>query len=209
MHSQEQNLLKHLGIPRSLDYQPFYCEENIYRLAAELAAGSHHVDFSALFISNRQQTCALLHQRAAPAGEIVLWDYHVVLLLSSGTAGRHCIVDLDSRLGAVTPAETYLRATFGLQVAPSLRPRFRQVGGAEFLDSFSTDRRHMREQEQWLQPPPPWEPPCGAHAGSCHELPRFLDTSGGGPGQVLTLPELAEELPVTSPQREPDRVQRR
>ncbi|KZP20776.1 hypothetical protein FIBSPDRAFT_692145, partial [Athelia psychrophila] len=70
--------------PDSL-YAGCYCEENIYLLARQFAldpALARAWDVFAVFISNGSKTVALWNQRlAATPGEVVVWDYHVVLLL--------------------------------------------------------------------------------------------------------------------------------
>ncbi len=132
---------------------------------------------AAVFITNAGGTCALRRQRAVPPGEIVVWDYHVVLLVET-TGPQRWILDLDSRLGFVTPADEYVGKTFDPTFPPQYRPLFRLVPVSELLSRFSTDRRHMRRNDgTWIHPPPPWKPPQGAEAASPHELPHFLDTT--------------------------------
>lgn len=172
-------------------YASRYCEENVWQLAQapELAG----LQRSAVFITNARKTCALWHQRSAQApGEPVLWDYHVVLL-TEGDAPR--LWDLDSDLPFPSPALDYLSATFPFagSLPPEVEPRFRLVPAEELLQTFASDRSHMRAPDgSWHAPPPPW-PPI-ATAGETMTLPRYLDLRLPQPGQVLKLAELRARL---------------
>lgn len=192
-------------IPRreQFKYHQFYCEENVYHLTADLL-GSHR-RLQALFISNLRMRCLFYNQRAAPPGRPLVWDYHVVLLdgpHADGTetgAPRYRIFDFDTRLEFGLDAERYLHETFRPPGLENLRPLFRLVAAREFLATFSTDRRHMREDPEnpdspWQQPPPPWEPPQGPSAAGPHELPRFIAMEPGPPGVVVNLEELLETI---------------
>ncbi|KAF7972662.1 hypothetical protein HWV62_17346 [Athelia sp. TMB] len=74
--------------PALLPNEPYagcYCEENVFLLAQRFAgeaAIERVFDIFAVFISNASKTVALWNQRlAASPGDVVVWDYHVVLLL--------------------------------------------------------------------------------------------------------------------------------
>lgn len=161
------------------EHQPFYCEENIYRLA-----GSGLVDHPSdvVFVTNTRRQVACWHQCAAEPDEPILWDYHVVLLEHHPDGPR--IWDLDTRLGHPIPAGLWLEGTFhdpSLVRAP-FHPRFRVVPSAVYLAEFATDRSHMRTATgRYRKPPPPWDPP----GGGAMNLEQWLDLSGG-PGQVLS-----------------------
>lgn len=178
----------------SYRYQPFYCEENVYRLCEELIGS--HLRLQAIFISNARQACLFHNQKAAPPGNPTVWDYHVVLLEGPHEdTPMYRIYDFDTRLPFGVEAEEYLRKTFEPPGPERFRPRFRLLSAGEFLATFSTDRRHMRKDPQdrtspWLQPPPPWDPPRGARAASEHELPTFISMEPAGPGVVADLAEL-------------------
>lgn len=160
---------------RDYDYHPYYCEENIYRLAAALRENSRGA-LHAVFITNARRQVALGAQRLAPPGDVVLWDYHVVLLIDSVEPAGRWVADFDTRLPFVTPLDDYVGAAIPPEIPTAYRPRFRVVPGETFLDRFSTDRRHMRNGAGgYIHPPPPWPPPRGAGAASPHELPAFLD----------------------------------
>jgi protein N-terminal glutamine amidohydrolase len=130
-------------------YQPFYCEENVWHLCHdERIVGTRRF---AVFISNATRACLMHAQRAAPPGEPVMWDYHVVLL-----TGRD-VWDLDCRLGAPLPVQTWLDATFPVLLPAPSAPRFRVVDAELFVERFASDRSHMRDAAGgWKQPPPPW-----------------------------------------------------
>ena len=60
-------------IPPDIDYQAYYCEENIWRLCQQPQLQVHKSEV--VFISNPRRTCALWYQRAAPyPTEPVVWD---------------------------------------------------------------------------------------------------------------------------------------
>jgi len=166
---------------QEVDYHPFYCEENIHRLAArtDLIVSPSEV----IFVSNERQQVACWFQRAAPPGEPLVWDYHVVLL--ERAPDGPLIWDLDTRLGAPIPAHTWVANTFQDPgwVRAAFHPRFRITPSAELLATFATDRSHMRTPSgRWRRPPPPWDPP-GAPAMN---LPSWIDTRNDeGPGRVV------------------------
>jgi hypothetical protein len=165
-------------------YQPFYCEENVWQLCREplLAARRR----AAVFISNRDRTCAMWHQRAARDRTApMLWDYHVVLLAE----GPWEVWDLDTTLGLPVPAEEYLLRCFNPHIPRQFRARFRVVEAGVFGEVFASDRSHMRRADgRFRKPPPPW-PAIGA-AGAASNLMRFVDLEDPIAGEVLDLDEL-------------------
>lgn len=176
-----------------LDHQPFYCEENVYRLASRSEVIAHPAEV--VFVSNARRQVACWHQRAAPPGEPILWDYHVVLLEHAPDGAK--IWDLDTRLGAPIDALEWVRLTFQdpTWVRAPFHPRFRVVPSATFLTEFATDRSHMRTPSgRWRRPPPSWDPP-GAPGMN---LERWIDVSAPGeepgPGLVLDRAELVARL---------------
>lgn len=172
-------------------YTSQYCEENVWHLCQDpsIAAEDAHI----VFVSNAGQTCPLWMQRASPSErEPVIWDYHVVLL---GRLDGWHIWDLDSRLPCPIGALDYLRKTFRPErrVPARFRPHFRLVPRAIFLDTFASDRSHMRQSDEgWLAPPPP-RPPIRIDAETM-TLPRFVDTQSPFVGHVLDLAQLREWL---------------
>ena len=174
---------------RRFRYQPSYCEENVWWLCQEpeLAAADPWV----IFVSNSDRRCAFLEQRAAAPGEVLIWDYHVVLLVQASTGAE--IWDLDTRLPLPVSLPRYLAASFP-ELPPdlgSLAPRFRLVRADDLLTHLSSDRSHMRSigsggesgEPGWLAPPPPWPPP--QVAGEPTNLMRFVDMEAGWFGEVL------------------------
>ncbi len=177
------------------DYQPFYCEENVWRLCQDQRLGGAEALVAVITGAGRvgaERRCAFYHQRCAAApGEPVLWDFHVVLLVR--TRGWQ-VWDLDSGLGAPVAAGDYLAATFGDQqlIPAALRPRLRLIDAAAYVSQLRSDRSHMRDRAgRYLQPPPPWPPPGG---GREHNLAAFLDPELPFLGEVVTLDGLRARL---------------
>lgn len=164
-------------------YCPFYCEENLWHLAADARVGEGRR--RVLLISNPERKVALWRQRAGEAAHegLVVWDYHVVLV-----AGRD-VWDLDTTLGAPVPAPTYLPETF--RGAPErFAPLFRVMDADVYRDAFASDRRHMRTPEgEFHKPPPPWPA-----IGQGHTLDGLLDFERSEPGEIVDLPGLVERL---------------
>ena len=163
-------------------YQAFYCEENIWWLAAEdrFAAQERWVTF----ISNRNKQVALRHQRAAGDEPVIVWDYHVVLLVRGE---QMQVWDLDTALPLPCALDRYLAETFPA-LGDAFAPRFRLVPHDIFRESFASDRSHMGAPGSgWQQQPPPWPP-----IGEGHNLMRFVDMDDNIAGEVLTLDGLVD-----------------
>lgn len=174
------------------DYTPFYCEENAWRLLQrpELAA----LDPAALFISNPDRACVFLGQRLqVTPDEPMLWDYHVVVL-TRGPEGPQ-IWDLDGTLPFPCPAAEWLDATFALtpHIPPTYHPRFRLVPAPDLLQTFASDRSHMRDGDAWTQPPPAW-PPIQSGPAPTMNLMDFVDTLRPWIGRLFTLSTLRQTL---------------
>lgn len=164
-------------------YCPFYCEENLWHLAAdpEVGEGTRHV----LLISNAEHKVALWQQRAGAEdqGGLVVWDYHVVLVCGGS------VWDLDTTLGAPVPMATYFPETFR-GAPPRFAPMFRVMEADVYRQAFASDRRHMRTEDGTLhKPPPPWPP-----IGEGHTLEALLDLERTEPGVVVDLPGLVTRL---------------
>lgn len=135
-------------------HQPFWCEENIWHLAAHPAPGAG--ERRVVVLTGAAGEVACWQQRAARPGRPVLWDYHVVLAAHDG---GWLIWDLDTRLGAPLAVQDWLRATFPApeQVRAPYQPRFALFGAQDWIAGFGSDRAHMRRADGgWQQPPPPW-----------------------------------------------------
>lgn len=168
-------------------YCPYYCEENIWHLAADarVGQGPRHV----LLISNLGHRVALWGQRSGSGDTdgLVLWDYHVILTHGMGAQAR--VWDLDTTLGMPLPLRAYLAQTFRGAPAP-FAPSFRVIEADAYRVGFGSDRRHMQdEQGAFLQPPPVWPP-----IGKDHVLPAWLDFERDKPGTVVDLPGLVTLL---------------
>ena len=149
-----------MGHPSQIQFQPYYCEENAWRLCGHPYFGT--VERQVVFITNPIRQVAFAGQRAAPRGQWVIWDYHVVFMTNDG---QWRIWDPDARCGLESKSGDWLDAAFpNAQAIPSQNhPWFRVVSGDEFLQSFRSNRSHMRDLNgDWLQPPPPWPAPSEA-----------------------------------------------
>lgn len=140
-------------------YQPFWCEENAWHLAADpcVASTGGAGERRVLILSGSSGTVACWAQRAAEPGEVVLWDYHVVLAVRA--ADGWLVWDQDTRLGCPLPVEVWLTGTFPVpeQVPAKFSPRFLAISAADYRRDLRSDRSHMRTASGgWQHPPPPW-----------------------------------------------------
>lgn len=161
---------------RGLRHHPFYCEENAWWLCGEprIGPGDSHV----LFICNRFGHCPFAEQQAAPPGQVVWWDYHVVVLDVDQR-----IWDLDTRLPLPLPALAWLAGTFPFidRLPRALEPRFRLIRCSDYRRDFASDRSHMRTVDgRWHHPPPPWSP-----IGTGTNLHVYRAPIADGPGEPL------------------------
>lgn len=183
-------------------FQAYYCEENAWHAARLALEAREPGPVQVVFLSNANRTCAVWSQRASPRPtEPIVWDYHVVLRVGDE------IRDPDCRAGARLPAAAWLAASFphGWSIFDRYLPRFRFVPAERFLESFASDRRHMRRPNgSYLQPPPAW-PPIVTPDGRAHTLPVFLDfephedLERHDVGPWLDLRQFAEALRATDP----------
>ncbi len=163
-------------------YAAFYCEENVWHLAADptVGAGARFV----VFISNALRQCPMAQQRAIPQGQrFVAWDYHVVLVVVDDARAAH-VWDLDTRLALPVRLDEYVAKSFPDGVPAALAPRFRVIPAEEFRATFASDRSHMRTRSgRWRVPPPPWAPL--RTESEVMNLDRFIDVVADGPGALL------------------------
>jgi hypothetical protein len=180
------------------DHQPYYCEENIWRLAAALGEREPGANVHVVMITNEHRRVAVFRQRAAHPpglefehaggdGPAVIWDYHVVLFVTQD--GETRAWDLDSTLGAPVAAATWIDRSFR-PVDPHFAPRFRVIAGPQYVAGLVSDRAHMVDEVgDWRAPPPRWTPPTGD--GGRVNLFDWLDLEHpDAPGDVMGLDEL-------------------
>ena len=172
-----------------MDYQAYYCEENVWRLLAR----PEFADMAswAVLVSNAPRDLVLLRQRSGrPLDGLVHWDYHVFAVLTDPVAGRLAL-DLDSDLPFPSALRRYLEETFPEGVQRAFLPRFRVVSGNEYLKELVSDRSHMRRPDgSWLAPPPPWPAP-GEGTGRASVLMGWASIKRRGPGTVYDLARMA------------------
>lgn len=169
------------------DYAAFWCEENVWHLAHR-AEDEDWLDARAVFISSPNRCVAMFDQRAAPQGEPIVWDYHVVLWFRA--EDQWWTIDLDSRSGPLLALDDWLDASFPVPelIPDELAPTFRIVPAAEFLETFHTDRSHMLDENgTYRADPPSWEP---LHQDS--NLWHFVAPQSDAPGIVMDLSGVRE-----------------
>jgi hypothetical protein len=139
---------------------------------------------------------ALWHHRAShhPSG-LVVWDYHVVVMVKSSSTSKCTVYDLDiadssgeASLGVPCDMTTYAAAV--LSPSNLFPPRkYRIIPAENFFKHFASDRSHMIKPAdpqattaigtatgQYRAPPPPY-PPIVAPDGNTHTLDYYLDMS--------------------------------
>ena len=164
-------------------YTPFFCEENAWHLARDRAAlpGERCVLW-VLGADPAHPAVAVWAQRAAAGRPFVVWDYHVVVCERPPGADGWEVWDPDSTLGMPLSASRWIEGSFP-QLLQGFEPRFRLVEAAQYLASFSSDRRHMRAPDGGeVQPFPPWPPILDAEGR--HLLPRFVDAADAFLGEI-------------------------
>jgi|TARA_B100001758_G_C18168382_1_gene482909 hypothetical protein len=163
-------------------YQACYCEENIWHLASE--PDLQDQERFVVVISNGGKCFAMWNQKAAPDGEPMMWDYHVVLV----TRGEELkIWDLDTRDGYPLPAQEWIKSSFsGSGAMPdAFQPMFRVIEAKTYLDEFSSDRSHMLVTEDtYREPVPNWEAIGGDKPSNLH---RFINMNFPFVGEVFDL----------------------
>lgn len=198
-----------------MEYCPYYCEENVWRLLGRPEYGGRPC--WALFVFGRAGRAAVFRQKNGhgPWG-LTLWDYHVVAVVPElgrlqGVAEPRAslsIIDFDSQLGWPVPAAEWVNAS----LVPPLgfphdlgqaAPLARLVPGAEFVRRFYSDRSHMKNPDgSWQAPPPAWGPPrgCGGQGRAFSPgaadwtLAHLIDPREREPGLLTDGPGLLEIL---------------
>lgn len=168
-------------------YASCFCEENVWWLCQEPRFAAANLEV--VFISNPHRCCAMFGQRAASAPDApVFWDYHVVLSVQE--AGRYDIWDLDCVSGAPVEAREWLGLTFapGQGLPAEVKPLFRLIPAAVFVENFSSDRAHMLDENgKPVVPFPSWP----AIASRASNLFHFVDMQTSFLGEVFALSGVA------------------
>ncbi|EPQ58414.1 hypothetical protein GLOTRDRAFT_114844 [Gloeophyllum trabeum ATCC 11539] len=172
------------ALPCDSVYTRCYCEENIYLLAANFEGRNDVKDrweTFVIFISNPRKTVALWNQTAREG--IVVWDYHVILVLRPRPAkidrmdrshdeedAASWVYDFDTQLPRPCTAKDYIAGTFpsGDELPTEYQSLFRVIPAQTYLDNFASDRSHMNARRplaealpQYVSPPPEYAPICG------------------------------------------------
>jgi protein N-terminal glutamine amidohydrolase len=92
-------------LPSECYYTPYYCEENIYFLAASFHQDNittNAWEISVVFVSNESKTVALWGQKLSLGPDYpVVWDYHCILVLRprlNSASGPAWVYDYDTCL---------------------------------------------------------------------------------------------------------------
>ncbi len=154
----------------TFDHQPFFCEENVWRLCAR---NDLEADFRwVLFITNPTKTCAFWRQRASEdPDQPVVWDYHAVAI-ASGEDGP-VVWDLDCTFGAALPFDVWVRVSFPYlgRLPEDYDPYFLLHDVAKFVEEFASDRSHMIDEKgRPYHPFPEWDA-----IGDGHNLDQWMD----------------------------------
>jgi hypothetical protein len=159
---------------------PYFCEENVWRLAYKKIRESPENRFYVCFVSNADKTVAMCHQLAGRSrNEPVYWDYHVILLRWSRDK-QVLVFDIDSSLPYPQPLDLYLRESFSsdnMAFAPPFAPQFKIIPADLYLQYFASDRMHMynTKSQTWNAPPPPYECIGGLSTSHNKESPEAVE----------------------------------
>ncbi|KAL6893584.1 hypothetical protein ACP4OV_007682 [Aristida adscensionis] len=167
----------------SFTHTPFYCEENVYLLCKELirvgVADPAGTDLYVVFISNEEKKVPLWHQKASYSDYgFIVWDYHVICIQSRRNKGESLdlVWDMDSDLSF--PATFLQYASEAIRLLSfgdsTFRRLFRVIHAPIFLQSFASDRSHMKDDKgNWIQSPPKYEA-IVAEDGTTNNLNEYI-----------------------------------
>ena len=158
---------------------PFYCEENVWRLAyrklhnpQQTAIEGDQTTYFVVIVSNERKSVPMFYQRASESQERpCVWDYHVFLIgrttKNSSSSNNNnnnqqaWVYDIDTTLTPYPlPLQVYLRHSFSEKLSTTTyAPLFRVVPATLFLRHFESDRSHMYNAHTgtWSAPPPPYQ----------------------------------------------------
>jgi hypothetical protein len=170
---------------RALDYQPFYCEENVWRLLRREELAGHPA--WAVIVSSRAGRLVALRQKAGRRADgFVCWDYHVFAVVDE--PGARLALDLDTDLPFPCALAHYLQESFPPMRDASAQPCFRVIAAAHYLAQLATNRSHMRRPDgSYIMPPPLWTAPGVARTNT---FLSWLDLSADGPGELFNFVEM-------------------
>lgn len=107
----------------------------------------------------------------------VVWDYHVILILTSKTSGESFVYDFDTRMKMGCPFDEYYDGTFplGETLPKQFQSLFRVIPLSRYLDYFASDRSHMIRgllggRIEYTSPPPTYSCIRGPLATSMNNL---------------------------------------
>jgi len=189
--------------PRSdCTYHSCYCEENVWKLCDNIRNSAGDTDLSScyvVFISNEDRVIPIWMQKSSKREDkLVLWDYHVILLLECDS--RTLVYDLDTALSFPSEFADYASKSFRSEelMTPNYHRKFRVIPGKMFLSTFASDRSHMLKSDgQWIQEPPSY--PCIQTAESTNNIQDFISMDPSiGVGEILSLPELVKRFQYIS-----------
>ena len=132
-------------VPDNFSYTAQFCEENIWWLAKTLKEeGVDPRAMQVLFFSNPRMQIVMLNQKAAQQGQLIAWDYHVVLKLHH--AGKDLVLDFYTRLPFPCAYDSYIKHSFPDQgsLPEQYRSWMRVIPAEDYLKRFYSDRSHMR-----------------------------------------------------------------
>jgi hypothetical protein len=167
----------------SVPYASHYCEENVYKFIERLYSDTNieeneNLKVYAVLISNEQKKTLVWMQRlnVDDDDDPIVWDYHVVVLITSSDLATQLVFDYDSVLPYPSHSAEYIMKSFRpqLRLRPEFQQLFRVIPGREYLAKFSSDRSHMVSSSA---SPPTWPLICGESALTPMELPSLWSMS--------------------------------
>ena len=183
-------------------YTNCYCEENVWMLCNHIKEKSPQSlgDVFVLFISNEEKSVPLWKQKSQKNPSYpVVWDYHVILLHSIKINDQFIqnIYDLDSILPFPCALSSYVEEAFGRD--ETLKRQFhrfiRVVPAPLYLDTFASDRSHMKKEDNsWQSPPPSY--PCIFTSSCTMNLDSFISMETRNLGTVFSLNDFKSHFEI-------------
>nr|XP_014346791.1 PREDICTED: protein N-terminal glutamine amidohydrolase [Latimeria chalumnae] len=134
-------------------------------------------------------------QQSGRGDNPVIWDYHVILLHVASEVERF-IYDLDTVLPFPCPFNVYVEEAFksDKDIQPAFRRKLRLIRADIYLNTFASDRSHMKDPSgKWRMPPPPYS--CIETKDSKMNLDAFISMNPKvGWGNVYMLPEFVKQF---------------